>query len=229
MSVNMSGSTDADYSDYQYQTIVAEPILSPEDTGNGDRVAEQFRWEPLEDRGGLSVNEVAELVYLETYAAIEFDTEQADQNVASQGEIRGVAGINLPAEFSAFPARGTVDGDNTVIELPQDQPGTSATDNFPSISDPAYLQMFAAYGHIPFDDQAGGPGGAGSVESFHGTKHYRQLTNRGPVFDQNDDFTILTNMTVDDVLEDTTGVVRCHAIWDVAETDDAGERFAVPM
>jgi hypothetical protein len=226
MSMNMGGEGEGvDYSDFVSQMVVIETGLDA--TGQGARIRAAHNVEPLEGQGGLSANEVAELVYLETSAQVEWDDETNDQNVATQGEYRGAVGVNLPATDSAFPARTQVEGTGEIISTQNgDEPDIVRQY---SLTDNAYLQQFMAYATAPFDDQTSGPGGSGSNEGFYAEKPYRSLTNRGPVLDQNDDITVLDSLIVGDSIIAQTGVLRLHMLWDVAETDDSGRRFSVPF
>jgi hypothetical protein len=182
--------------------------------------------EPLAAAGGLSNNEVAELVYLEVQAILEPETEFADQNVAGNTEVRGVVGINLPKTRSAFPNDFPVQSDGTVIEnngfVDRPNPFRAST-----LTDDAYLQQFQVENVPPFDDETNGPGG-GSTDHFYAEKQYRNLTNRGPVLDSNDDITVLATIVADDYTGPIEAPIRLHMLWDVAETSDAGRKFSVP-
>lgn len=222
MSVNMDmDGTGTDYSDFQVQQVAIEQQLQP--SGQGARTFDKFTVEPLEGVGGLSTNEVAELVYLEVQAGIEYDTEVDDQNVGSQTEFRGVVGVNLPATGSTFTTRTNVRVDTENIETQNatnNNRGGTATDN-------ARLAHFQTFSGVPFDT-GGGPGGSGVTVGYRAEFSYRDLTNRGPVMDQNDDITPVTAMIADDLIISPTGNLRLHMVWDVAETEDSGRRFAVP-
>lgn len=216
----------ADYSDFEMQMVTANVDVDPDTAGTSPRIQALTEIDPLAGIGGLSSNEVAELVYLETSAYIESDDEVADQDVGTFAEYRGAIGVNLPAENEAFPASSNIEGDTTIIST------DAALEPFEaqavSIADNAYLQQYEATHVPPFDDEANGLGGGSASESYYAEKNWRQLTGRGPVFDQQDSLSILQNLVVGDVVYPVGGNVRLHAVWDVAEVDDAGSRFAVP-
>lgn len=221
------GSTATDYSSFEYQQISTQLFLEAQDfseTNPGSFVNHTI--EPLSDIGGLANNEVAEIVAIETYAGLEFEDESADQNVGSSAELRGVSGINLPNAPGVVvgPGGQTVEGQAEVYQGDEDL----AKPLNRSISEDRVLQIFRSHGGLPFDDQTNGPGGSGSIDSFHNTKNFRQLTGRGPVLDQNDDFNVNMTVNASDTLIEVGGTVRTHIIWDVAETSDAGRAFSVP-
>jgi hypothetical protein len=58
---------------------------------------------------------------------------------------------------------------------------------------------------------------------------WRQVTGRGPVLDSNDDIGVNSRLVVNDSIIGCVGQVRAHLVWDVAEVDDAGRAFSVPM
>jgi len=93
MDMDMSGEGPTDYADYDYQVLRVEDKA----TNNSGSVNEQFLTtiEPLEAIGGLSNNEVAELVYMEVQATIEPEDESESQGVATIAEYRGVIGANI--------------------------------------------------------------------------------------------------------------------------------------
>jgi len=216
---------EVDYSDFAVQMVTLEPQMIPP-LQQGANIKRVINIEPLKGRGGLSNNEVAELVYLETAAYIEPETELGDQDVASTTELRGVVGVNLPADRSGLPR-----GSTATLDEQADFYETQAVDDTAfqggSITDNAYFQHFKTQGIIPFDDEAGGPGG-GAVDHFHAEKYWRELTGRGPVLDQNDDVSVNSVLVADDSAVNVQGSITLTMHWDVAETDDAGRRFSVP-
>jgi len=233
MSMNMDGMDGdvADYSDFEYQTIEANPTLQGSDGPNVGFDA-VYQFEPLEAIGGLDNNEVAELVYLEVHAGIEIEDESDDQNVATGAELRGVVGINLPESQAAFlsttQSGAPANFDATVIRTNPDteEPFTLGGANK---AEDRFLQPYRATASPPFDDQTNGPGGGRSDDAFLAEKSYRDLTGRGPVLDANDDVSISLSLNVGDTILQTGADIRVHMVWDVAETSDAGRRFSVPQ
>lgn len=220
-----------DYSDFEYQQIVAETVLQEQQdaTGDGDvLVRAQYDAEPIGDIGGLDNNEVAELVYMEVTADLTFRDETADQDVATTSRLEGAVGVNLSGDENALPSKrsGTTEGD-IIVTSDIDEDNVNIT-GFGG-SDDRWLQMFTTDASLPFDDQTNGPGGSGSHDQFHAEKNFRAVTGRGPVLDSSDDISIPVEINVGDTIINVIGTVRVHMVWDVAETSDAGRRFSVPM
>lgn len=233
----MSGGMDdsTDYSDFEYEQITAALEVTGDDaeTTNPNAYA-VHTFNPLDDIGGLDNNEVAELVYLEVNAYLEFEDEGADQNVATTGETRGVVGINLSTGSRADFLNSNIGAEQTDGQAEIVDTFNNTTDGQIAVanstkSEDRILQLFSANGGQPFDDQTNGPGGSGSHDGFRAEKNWRQLTGRGPVIDQSDDFCIGQTVNVSDTIIGTVGTVRCHLVYDVAETSDAGRRFSVPF
>lgn len=216
-----------DYSEYEYQHVdLSARIQEPYETPNA-RVAFGANIDPLGGVGGLSTNEVAELVYFELQARIEYETEEGDQTQSSAVEHRGIFGANLPVG-AGIPADPDVSGFTTTRELePTDaRDGQDATLEVSQTTDDRIFQHFLSDGTIPFDGADGGGGNANNANTYE--KNYRQLTGRGPVLDSNDDLTVNQIIVVDDGSSSIQGNVRLHMVWDIAEVDDAGRAFSVP-
>lgn len=229
MSINMDADDVTDYSDFEYQQFSSRLQVneSADATGGSNPGVEGLlTFEPLGKIGGLDNNEVAELVYHELSAAVEWEDETGDQNVATFAEGRGVFGVNLNSANS-FPAKNqTVEGE--ILEATDHDPDNSNV-FFKDLNDDRILQLWQTYSSAPFDDAGGGTGGAGAADQFHAEKNWREMTGRGPVLDANDDLSILYALIAGDTIIDVNAVVRGHLVWDVAETSDAGRRFSVPM
>lgn len=234
MSINMDDDSGTDYSDFEYQTISAQLQLfeSDDSTGNTSAAATGLvTFEPLGGIGGLDNNEVAELVYVETYAALEHEDESADQDVGTSTEFRGNLGVNLPATDAALVDTNRVGGPSVEGQLIE--ANDIAEDNVEVVGDEGTddrrLQHFKVVGGPPFDDQTNGPGGSNFSTVWHSEKAYRQMVGRGPVLDSNDDITVALRAAAEDTVIDYIGDFKAHLVWDVAETSDAGRRFSVPM
>jgi hypothetical protein len=227
----MSVTTDGDmtdYSDYRTQMAIVELPVEVETAGDQDgRVS--FSIEPLSSVGGLSNNEVAELVYLETEVAVEIEDDEADQDVGTVIEHRGAVGVNLPASDSGGFVRNTStpSPERTVIDEPQDASYALATSSS-TVSDNKFLQQYMTYTGPPFDDETNGLGGGFSGQPRTYEKSFRATHNRGPVLDQNDDIVVNMGFSAGDILSDFELIVRLTMYWDVAETSDAGRQFSVP-
>jgi len=231
----MDGNTnETDYSSFEYQQAVANTSLTPE---GGDATNPQLDFlydiEPLARIGGLDNNEVAELVYLETQVSIEPESEQsdADQTVANAIEMRGVVGANI-------------DVGGGLNELGEINRGESSNERavsgrFLSLIESnrdEVFQQFSARAIPPNDDintdvpDSYASASGGSLDSgIRYEKAYRQLTGRGPVLDNNDSINVSGSIIAGDQVQDFGGEVRLHMIWDVAQTDEAGRAFSVPM
>jgi len=230
MSINIDGTdmnAEVDYSDFEYQHMSVTPAYEP--SGQGARDDTQHSFEPLEDRGGLDNDEVAELISLETYADVEYEDEEADQNVGSSAEARGIIGSNLAASVGQYPNNASTIVDQTESFGDSEQVTSgSRVGNGKSLSDPAIFQLFKTQAGIAFDDQTNGLGGGASFDHFYSMKNFRQLTGRGPVLDATDDIDVNCRVVVGDAIVRVGADIRMTAIWDVVEVDDAGQRFSVP-
>lgn len=231
MSISMGGDEDmTDYSSFKYQQVRGRLVIDqPANTqGNSPRAVGITQVEPLRSVGGLEQNEVAELVYLEVFANMEFESESADQNVGQNTEHRGSVGINLPSNDAAF----VNDGDIVDGKFGQNTDGLDTNTGNTRVqavtrSEDRILQMYKHHTGPAFDTGSG-PGGGHSSDHFHATKNYREMTGRGPVIDASDDITLAQAVISGDILLEHRGVLTAHMVWDVAETSDAGRRFSVP-
>jgi hypothetical protein len=230
MSVNIDemGAQSMDYGEFRYQQVQAQTTVDPTNETNPS-VDTLYTIEPLSRIGGLDPNEVAELVYLEVYADLEFETESESQGVASGAETRGVVGINLPASEGAFvEPQADEFNEGQITEIFRGLTEGDVLTKLEDGTDDKKLQMFRAHGSLPYDNAGTGAGGSGYSNDFYAEKSYRDLTNRGPVLDSNDDVSIAINVNVANTNINVSGVVRVHMVWDVAEVDDAGRAFSVP-
>ena len=175
--------------------------------------------EPLAGAGGLSDTEIAELVYLETQATIEPETaEYGDQEVASNTEFRGVVGINLSGDRSAFPRDFPGYSDGTVIENNGYNTGREPFAASTSLTDNAFLQQFSIQNVTPFYNAADGYGG-GSTDHFVAEKNYTDITTRGRVLDPKDEIDVLAALISDETIVPIQGIVRLHMMWDVGRNE----------
>jgi len=208
----MATGADIDYSDFEYQFA----NLTPQAEGGSPF---NYEFDVLEGRGGLDNNEVAELVYIETQASLEYELDAGanDQDVATAGELRGLVGANI-------------DGGNGINGLGQrvdtniNSPGTGFV-----ATDDRVFQLFEARGAPGFDDETSGPGGNTFTTSTLYTKNWRELVGRGPVLDSSDNITVDGLVIAGDTLAGITlGNIRLHMVFDTAEVSDAGRAFSVP-
>lgn len=225
MTGGVDGNGGADYSDFEYQHFVFEHNLQPEAEPNA-RSAVLGNINVLQGSGGLDNNEVAELVYFELQPDIEVEDETGNQNAATNVELRGLFGANLPAREGITGSAGSgSDTDGDVIS--EREPGSTAFVRFNNeLVEDRIFQQFATYGVAAFDRGDGGGGTPPNTKLYE--KHYRNVTGRGPVLDSTDDLSINTVLIAGDIVTNFTGQVRCSMIWDTAEVSDAGRAFSVP-
>lgn len=228
MSVNMDMDADeVDYSDFEYQFFNGSVFTEGASDDSNNNVTGFHEFSPLSPIGGLDNNEVAELVYLETQVSLEFEQEAGDQNVGSATETRGVIGANLPTsgiEGLLNPGgqptnSGVIAGGSPNFD---DADGETRVDN-------RVFQQFRADGAPAFDDQTNGPGGGADAPNVVYEKNFRELTGRGPVLDQTDDMTIIDRLVTADTVIQERSNIRLHMVWDVAEVDEAGREFSIPV
>jgi hypothetical protein len=231
------GDSGTDYSDFEYQQINFEHRNdSPETSATNSNSRVKVDYDPLESKAGLDIDEVAELVYFELHADLEFEHETDSQGLPSYCELRGSFGTNL-GELDEV-----ANGDN---EKNKDGPDVTVLDTFgggfdrvitkgQTISRPEVFQMFRATGEGGFADQGsgidtgGGLGGGGSTSPFYAEKHWRNLTGRGPVLDSSDELNLITSHITSDNVIEVGSQTRIHLVWDVSTVDDAGQKFSVP-
>jgi hypothetical protein len=215
-----------DYSDFEYQHVQANLQIGQADADNGVRnVSSAVGIEPLEDKAGLDVNEVAELVYFELVAGVEYEAESDNLTASSSTEFRGVFGINLRGADSEFIDSGSNRAGTTERFALSDDAGSSVGH---SKTDDAVLQPFVTDASPAFDDDVNGSGGGAGLDHFHTEKAYRNMVGRGPVIDSNDELSFVMRLVAGDSNITETGRVRATLVWDTMETDDAGRRFSVP-
>lgn len=238
MSLSMEGADGpVDYSDYEYQQANFRLRVDQSAYGGtniGLSVKDEI--DVLAGQGGLANNEIAELVAMELTATIEVDLETGDQSFPSQLELRGSFGTDLDEQN--FTDAGSVTklevGSNDAILLEDSGDGDATNLNAfetdtSTQSSPEVFQFFRASGAVSFIDSASGPGGASSTGQFYNFKNFRDLTGRGPVLDATDDLAVVQKIIADDLVADPSTNVEVHLIWDVAEDDDSGQRFSIPM
>lgn len=226
------GGDETDYSSFEYQQASVSAAMTPTTTSTNPNVRYLTELDVLGDIGGLANNEVAELVYHEVQVTIEPEPEalpDVDQTVSTAVEHRGILGANIGSGDGLDQFANRVDGEATSTT------GGPKADVFAeSASEDRVFQLYSASAIPPFD-QAADAGtntiaGGGSLDSGQVyEKHWRRLTNRGPVLDSTDDICVSGNLIASDLVDQVIGGVRLHLVWDVAETSDAGRAFSVPM
>lgn len=231
MSINMSSDEPTDYSSFEYQHV---QYAHKERGNNSGRSTVTNSVEVLPNSGGLDVNEVAELVAVRIQAQV-YGDDFGDVADTAQGHLdfRGVMGANLNDVSDQIQGNRTETTDLNKLS----EPGTTletddGADPISSIfghdKDEVFL-TYSAGNDTPFSSDAGGVGGGGgSTHTTDETVNFRELYGRGPVLDSADDITFVSTLVKSQVSATAEGIVRVTLVWDIAETDDAGRRFAVP-
>lgn len=233
MDMDMSASGSTDYSDYEYQTVVAETAVDGEDVdGDGDaemRVIDGYEFDPLGAVGGLDSNEVAELVYFELQPSLEpepADTETQQTN--TDLEYRGLFGANLPTGATIGGGTQPRLTNRLEAERVEEREVGGRGPRGLETTDDRIFQPFLTRGVYPFQNSGEGTAAASINDGNIYSKAYRDLLGRGPVLDSNDTITVNTQMNAGDLIGALTATTRIHMIWDTAEVDDAGRAFSVP-
>jgi len=214
-----------DYSEFQYQHIDLSHI---ENGDNSARATTVLGVSPLEQSGGLDINEVAELVYIRVQASVAGD-DFGDIADTAQGNLdfRGVIGANLDSEQDLIDeTQNAVDEDATILEAVEN----SGTNNsLYSHDKEEVFYHFTCYNDTPFSSDAGGVGGGGGGTFVQEQINFRDLVGRGPVLDSNDEINFVTLLAKNQVSADAEGKVRVTMVWDTATVDDAGRKFSIPQ
>ena len=218
-----TGSNGTDYSDYEIQRVQAQSQVD-DPTGKEASTRAHFRAGPLEGRGGLANNEVAELVGFRLCVKTAYEADTDDQDNDSGVIIFGSFGINLQgtAEFLNPSEGGSIEEFQS-----KNNGGTSHFAN--SEVDDRVLDYFQHTSHTGFVNGVQGAGGGGTVEpGYEREVHFREVTGRGPVLDSTDDITLTYDLEGENVSNRVLGRIDVELIWDVAEVSDAGRAFSVP-
>lgn len=224
MDMEMSGDGPTDYSDFEYQQIRCQNVI-PDSASDGTNVLGKVDIDVLEEQGGLSTNEVAELVYIETETYIEQETDSGLLGSTSESmcEVRGVVGSDI-GEPDLFQSSGEDQQGDIIAGTASG--GTQAAYQTQSVS--SAFHGFAATAGTAFTNDTVGAGGSFSGTPVNKSKNFRDLTNRGPVLGANDNITVIHQFTSSSVNNQVRSNVRIHLVWDISTVDDASEQFSVP-
>jgi len=221
----------ADYSDFEYQHVnIDNTVEQPINNGNV-RVAFGTDFDVLGGLGGLDSNEVAELVYSELQVTLEPEDEGGEQDTATSVETRGIFGANLQpgAGMVIDPdVSGFVTEETTPAIDPRGVDADSAFSDLTQNTEDGIFQHFQNRAVFPFQGDAGGNGGGAVEAPAVYEKNWRQLTNRGPVLDSNDNLTVNNVVVAGNTQIGFESNVRLHLVWDTATVNDAGRAFSVP-
>jgi hypothetical protein len=221
----MNGSGETDYSDFEYEQIQFGHGIEPDGSDSNLAYEDHIDFDPLGQAGGLDNNEVAEIVYHELHVSLEFEDADVNQSIATDGEVRGVFGANLPPNLTLDSDIGTQQfrDDTSPVEI---RGGTVAQNLVDVTNDNRIFQIFNARGGPSANSSGGRSNPTENVEKYE--KNWRALTGRGPVLDANDSLSINAFMTVGNCVTPTFSDVRGHIVYDIATVDDATREFAVP-
>jgi len=233
MSISMGGDDSVDYSDFEFEQVSHQLRVDQSAYGGtniGVGVVDDV--EVLGAQAGLSNDEVAEVVYHELTATLEFDDEIGDQDVGTFSEARGAFGVDLSGQNlinNTVPVRNE-DGDDVVIGNSGngDATGPGTDSKIFQTSQPEVFQMWRTMGAPPGDDETGGPGTGAFTDQFQRERNWRDLVGRGPVLDSKDNLSFATKVIVGDTVIDPTVNVDVHLVYDIAEMEEGGARFSVP-
>lgn len=221
---------EVDYADFRYQQGDVLLKMSKGTADNSeDRLVGAVDFEPLQGSGGLAPNQYAELVFLEA----NFYVDRARQeNETAQTEPSGAfataaIGSNLDSRYD-LPEYSNVGADGEILldedaDDSQSEPFIAQTTQ----TNDAVFGTLQLTSTANFKSGSGMYGGGGSSESGNLERNFREITGRGPVLDQNDDLSVVISALANNNISDLQFHVQVYAIWDVAETDDAGRRFSV--
>jgi len=218
MSINMDSSNSTSYGDYQHEQLEYNINNT---SGVGQNAFVEIKHDPLERKGGLDNDEVAELVGYEANIIIAKDP--APNGAVEDGlyEHRGVWGVNLQAnDITSGPPSGTDAADfdtNRIVSVDTDV-GTDTS--APSYAAETIEQgVFLQYDIV--SDAAG--------ESIRTSKHMRDWYDRGPVIDATDELSFIGAAIKQDGTEaDMEATLSLNLIWDIAVVEGVRNRFSLP-
>lgn len=221
---------DVDYADFRYQQGDALLKMSKgSDADNPDRLVGAVDFEPLQGSGGMAPNQYAELVYLEAniYVDRALQEDETNQSQLSSTFATAAVGSNLDSR-NDLPEYSNVGADGEILldkdeDDSQSEPFIAQTTQ----TNDAVFGTLQLTNSAAFIDKTNSLGGGGSSESGNLERNFRALTGRGPVLDQNDDLSVVISAVANNNINDLQIHVQLYAIWDIAETDDAGRRFSV--
>lgn len=226
------GAPGTDYTDFEYEhTHIETQFADPTGAGVADLT---FSIDPLEDRGGLESDEVAELVGLwyqaQLYSATNLDlTDPATQSNSFRARVGFGANIEIGEEFP--PSIDTADvvgvlGANTSSY--DDADADSSFDLIATTEPGLFWMDFMAAQAYEFDD-AGGYAIPGSEMRAAGSRFYRQKLGRGPIIDPTDTLNFLIEMDNSGNQDWNPRVeILQTTIWDVAAQEGRRQQFSVP-
>ena len=223
------GSTFTDF-EYQHTSFSIGHFGQPNDAN----ILYSNRVEPLESRGGLESDEVAELVALRGYhqAGLDDIGDPATENSApGSTETRGVLGVNLAEQETIEDGTNLTESTKyeEVIRGNGTAGGDANGDTF-NIDEPGVFWHFDYAFQPAFLDNANGVGGGAASAATFGpeTINYRQLFGRGPVVDTTDEIVGLTRMINSRQEYNVEAVGRYTFVWDVSTVEGQRKQFSLP-
>lgn len=209
---------DIDYSAFEHQSLQFEHAATGADANSRFLSA----IDPLEDRGGLDGDQVAELVGMTVTVTCGPDNlnDLIGQDQAEGSfEARGVFGSDLSLEDQE-------EGWNRVEDESAEQ-GSGFVFGA-TRSDSAIFDQFNVAGMVGFSDAAAGAGGGGTYAYQRYTVNMRDLFGRGPVLDAADTLSLAVTIVKNNVAADVESTVRYKLIWDTATIEGDRRQFSVP-
>jgi hypothetical protein len=228
MDMSMEGSTTS-YADYEHQHLNFIRQFGGLDNSANSLV--QSRVEPLENRGGLENDEVAEMVALRAYTSL--GVERADNRSNTEpgrGNVRGVLGANLD-EFDQLDEGENQAGTHTFLEDVEGNFSDSGASNVDAAStDAPGIFYHHADGFSPgFNDTAAGSGGGAGYSLMEAELiNFRDLYGRGPILDASDEIVAITRLINEQNDFDWEFNLRASVVWDVSTIEDERKEFALP-
>lgn len=204
------GDHSSEYSDFQHETINFAFEIA------GDNSNYEVNVQPLNERGGLDSDEVAEIVGFKSTALINGDGETGGYNK----EFRGAFGANLtyPADIPGSGAGGTPENNNNLIKSVETQSGTLAACEVSGVQENGILDTWETF--------IGG-GSTGMIDSRF--IDLREVYGRGPVLDTTDELSVLAAVISESGSTlAAEGIYRTHLIYDIATVEGVRNEFSLP-
>lgn len=197
------------YDDLEVQTVNTQMFTN---SGTITDALEEFaQFNTFEPVGGLSRNEVAELVYLQTNVSLQI-TGTSDATAGCHAHVLG--------ELSSDPELNATFL-NASDRSEQDVDGITGVDAYNNVSnDPEVLQSHAVGAHAESLDDTNGSGSGASGSTLSYDRPYRKMFGHGPTFDRHDDIFVHLGYNSEGTSQpDVEYYDKMTMVWDVREID----------
>lgn len=190
--------------------------------------------DPLEFRGGLDQNEVAELVALHNIHVVvapdDYQTISGDEEPGTI-DFTATVGMNLDSQADIIqPADNSLSNYVPGTVVADEEGGSAGSTQARVKSKSEVLEHFSVTTPTAFNDTANGTGGGGSDGTdYFGTSNYRELFGRGPVLGADDQLSVVMKNVHNRVSAASECEIRFTPIWDIATVDDASRQFGIPQ